>query len=103
MSKTEACQIFKQLLETCAIDISSLKVKGKVAQKKRTVKRKMSGYNCFVKAMVSEGQSFKSVVESKAWGTLSKDKQMHFNSLAESGCTEFVKPKTKQKTKAKST
>lgn len=103
MSKTDACQIFKQLLETCAIDISSLKGKGKVAQKKRTIKRKMSGYNCFVKSMVAEGQPFKQVVKSRAWSTLPKDNQRHWNNLAERGCTEFTKFKTKQKTKTKNT
>lgn len=37
-------------------------------------KRKMSGYNCFVKVSVKKGQPFMSVIKAKGWSTLS-DKQ----------------------------
>lgn len=62
-------------LERCAIQ--------KAPTKK---KRKMSGYNCFVKVMVKKGQPFKEVVKSKAWRTLSDKNKATWKDLADEGC-----------------
>ena len=49
-------------------------------------KRKMTNYNCFVKVMVKKGQSFKEVVKSKAWSTLSDKQKATWKDLANEGC-----------------
>lgn len=49
-------------------------------------KRKMSGYNCFVRVSVKKGQPFKTVIKSGAWKQLDDKAQNTFNHLAEEGC-----------------
>lgn len=49
-------------------------------------KRALTNYNCFVKVMVKKGQSFKEVVKSKAWSTLSDKQKATWKDLAKEGC-----------------
>lgn len=75
-SKSTQLDYLSDTLERCAIQ------KAPITKKKR----KMSGYNCFVKVMVKKGQPFKDVVKSKAWSTLSDKNKASWKNLADEGC-----------------
>jgi hypothetical protein len=49
-------------------------------------KRKMSGYNCFVRVSVKKGQPFKEVIKSRAWSQLEPKSKEAWSHLAEEGC-----------------
>ncbi len=49
-------------------------------------KRKMNGYNCFVRVSVKKGEAFMSVVKSGAWKQLSDKQKSTWKHLADEGC-----------------
>ena len=70
----------KNILDSCSLI--------EQAPPKKRGKRAMSGYNCFIKNMVAQGQPFGSVIKSGAWKTLETKQKSHWNSLAKQGCPE---------------
>lgn len=54
-------------------------------------KRKMSGYNCFIKTIVDQGDDFRNVIESKVWSQIPNEKKKHWNNLANQGCPKLPK------------
>jgi hypothetical protein len=53
-------------------------------------KRKMSGYNCFVKTEVKKGRVFSEVVQSRDWAGLNDKARQNWNLLAEKGCPDYL-------------
>ncbi len=52
-----------------------------------TPKRKLSGYNCFIKVAIKKsGKPLKEVVKAKTWSTLEAKQKSHWVNLANEGC-----------------
>lgn len=58
--------------------------------KKVKVKKKLSGYNCYVKTEVKKGRPFSEVIESRDWAGLDSRARDNWNLLAEKGCPDYL-------------
>ena len=77
---------------TCEIPSTDVKMEDFIPETKPTrqdrKKRKMSGYNCFVKTEAKKGRLFTEVVQSRDWAGLSGFMRENWNLLAEKGCPD---------------
>ncbi|MCP4762583.1 MAG: hypothetical protein GY870_12455 [archaeon] len=60
--------------------------KMKKQNKGTKTKRKMSGYNCFMK-QCAKGKDFQSCLQEKGWGKLNQEQKDKYNNMASGGCT----------------
>ena len=75
-NKASKLDYITDTLERCAIATTPFTKK----------KRGMTGYNCFIRVAVKNGQKFKEVVKSKAWSQLTDKSKESWKSLANEGC-----------------
>ena len=63
-----------------------IKVKTMKKQNKGTkTKRKMSGYNCFMKKCAKD-KNFQACLQDKGWNKLTSDQKAKYNNMATEGC-----------------
>ena len=75
-NKPSQIDYLKDTMQRCAITPSPVKKK-----------RKLSGYNCFIKVAIKKtGKPLKEVVKAKTWSTLEARQKLHWTNLANEGC-----------------
>jgi len=75
-----------------AVSMEDFLPKDKPAKPVKAVKKKkkLSGYNCYVKTEVKKGRPFSEVVESRDWAGLNDKARANWNLLAKRDCPGYL-------------
>lgn len=81
---TDKKKFLEETIDTCAK--KKLKKEGQSISKTKG-KRKMSGYNCFMKTCASQpNKDFQQCLTEKGWANLSDSEKEKYNKMAQEGC-----------------
>lgn len=81
-SHKEKIQVLEELMKGCADEqLKTSRKSGKTGKK-----RKMSGYNCFMKQCAKNTGDFQKCLTNKGWADLSEEQKEKYNNKAIEGC-----------------
>lgn len=81
-SHTAKIELIEDLINQCAAKKS--KGEGKVS--KKSGKKRMSGYNCYMKECAKKTGNFSQCLTDKGWAGLPDNKKKDYNKMALEGC-----------------
>lgn len=80
---TEKANFINKSIKECGKKFYNPKKSGMKTEK---TKRRMSGYNCFMKECTNKNGNFQKCLQDKGWGKLSNNEKDRYNNMALEGC-----------------